>query len=87
LLPLLSRRPGVENGRRLIFSAVRRLFLLLLLLLIVMVPVGYAETAKVHQPAGVRAVVLRFGARQAVVVVVVVVTSCDICNVTWHAVD
>jgi len=57
------------------------LWLLLLLLLLwlwllprlLLVTVGHAKTAKVHQPAGLRAVVLRLGARQVVV-------ACNICN-------
>lgn len=56
----------------------RVLLLLLLLLWMLLVPVGHAETAKVHQPAGVRAVVLWLGTRQVVV-------ACNICNTCTRA--
>jgi hypothetical protein len=42
------------------------------------VPVGHAEAAEVHQPARVRAVVLRLGARQVVV-------TCNIYNTCARA--
>jgi len=67
--------PGHRGARTVV---ARVLLLLLLLLRVLLVPVGHAKTAKVHQPAGVRAVVLRLGTRQVVV-------ACNICNTCTRA--
>jgi len=71
--------PGHRGARTAAGTVVARVLLLLLLLLwVLLVPVGHAKTAKVHQPAGVRAVVLRLGTRQVVV-------ACNICNTCTRA--
>jgi len=71
---------GYRGARTASGTVVARVLLLLWLLLlrVLLVPVGHAKTAKVHQPAGVRAVVLRLGTRQVVV-------ACNICNTCTRA--
>jgi len=72
-----AHRYGPGHRARSAAAAVGRLLWLCLWLRLLprllLMTVGHAKTAKVHQPAGLRAVVLRLGARQVVV-------ACNICN-------